>query len=599
MRSYPLFPALIRRWSVGQRSNSSNCISIARYFSSYSRNHHYRHRCFNGQAIWAYSKLRVISDLHNAIFPPRTASDVPSFFNPLFYSSSSDLPVHPYSSSSELPAADEYSSGSVNDGGKGGDFGPASNKIYEAIMSSSGSSGKLEDALDSLAIVLTTGLVDDVLQMLRYEEKLAFRFFTWAGHQDGYTHVPSTFNFMIDVLSNTRYKSKQFGVVCDILDHMKRSSKKSVPVNALVTILQTYTENHLTHIKKFAKKRRIRMKTPPATDAFNLLLDALCKCYLVKEADTMFHRLKNKVTPNAGTYNIMFFGWCRVRNPKQAIKLLEEMIQMGHKPENFTYNAAIDSFCSAGMISEAEELFEFMRTEGSTISSPTAKTYSIMIVAFAKFDKMDACFTLLSDMKTRGCLPDVSTYKEIIEGMCLAGNIEAAYKVLLEMAETGFRPDILTYNCFLKVLCDLKKDEEALLLCDKMIEAGCEPSIHTYNMLMKMYFEMGEPDRAIDMWQEMNRRRCTYAADTYCIMIDGLFNCDRAEGACCLLDEIIERRIKLSYSGFDAILLRLSEIGNLSAIHRLSEHMRTFYNVAMARRFAVREKKKRISLRRI
>uniref|UniRef100_A0A6V7QZE6 Pentatricopeptide repeat-containing protein n=1 Tax=Ananas comosus var. bracteatus TaxID=296719 RepID=A0A6V7QZE6_ANACO len=247
------------------------------------------------------------------------------------------------------------------------------------------------------------------------------------------------------------------------------------------------------------------MKTPPEIDAFNKLLDALCK----------------------------------FRDPKKAMKVLEEMLERGHTPENFTYNAAIDSFCSARMVSEARELFEFMRTKGSTISSPTAKTYSIMIIALAKYDMVEESFRLLGDMRTSGCLPDVSTYKEMIEGMCLAGLIDAAYKVLDEMGTTGFPPDILTYN---------------------------------------------EPDKAIDVWLEMDKRGCERVVDSYGIMIDGLFDSGRVDNACFLLEEVMDRGLKLPYKQFDGILLRLSAIGNLNAIHRVSEHMRKFYNVAMARR---------------
>lgn len=470
-------------------------------------------------------------------------------------------------------------------------------RVYEAIMSNSNAKHSLETTLDSLGLELTTELVNDVIRKLRYDEKLALRFFTWAGHQDGYGHERQTYNDMIDILSSTRYKLKQFGVLCDVLDNMKRKNNHSVSVEGLMTILKNYTEKHLTHVRRFAKKKKIKI-TAPEIDAFNMLLDSLCKCSLVREAEVLFRRVKNRVGPNADTYNVLFFGWCRVRDPKKAMKVLEEMIEMGYAPENFTYNAAIDAFCSVGMVAEARELFEFMRTKGSTISSPTAKTYSVMIVALAKDDQMDECFSLLADMRNSGCLPDVSTYKDLIEGMCLAGKIDAAYKILEEMGNKGYPPDILTYNCFLKVLCNLKKPEEALTLCEKMIEVGCEPSVHTYNMMIEMFFEMSEPDRAVGIWYEMDKRGCPRAVDTYGIMIDGLFSCERVEDACSLLNEVIDHGMKLPFQKFDALMLRLSEIGNLQAIHRLSDHMRRFYNVAMSRRFAISQKKKSMSLRR-
>jgi pentatricopeptide repeat protein len=470
-------------------------------------------------------------------------------------------------------------------------------KLYNAVIDNSNPYDNMEKALEQVGLELTTELVVEVLHRLRFEEKIAFRFFTWAGHRESYDHEPQAYNDMIDMLSSTRYKVKQFRIVCDLLDYMKRREKSTVPVEVLLKILRQYTEKHLTHLHKFAQKKRIRVKTQPEINAFNLLLDALCKCSLVQDAETMFKRVKNKVKPNADTFNILFFGWCRVRNPTRGMRILEEMIELGHTPDNFTYNTAIDTFCRAGMVTEAAELFEFMRTKGSTISSPTAKTYSVMIVALVQNDRMEECFKLLGHMINSGCLPDVSTYKDLIEGMCLAGKIEEAYKFLEEMGNKGYPPDIVTYNCFLKVLCHNKKSDEALRLYGRMLEMGCVPSVQTYNMLISMFFEMADPDGAIEAWNEMDKRGCAQDAGTYCLMIDGLFCCNKVQDACLLLEDVVNKGMKLPYRMFDSFLMQLSVIGDLRAIHRLSEHMRTFYNPAMARRIALNQKRRSVSLR--
>lgn len=279
------------------------------------------------------------------------------------------------------------------------------------------------------------------------------------------------------------------------------------------------------------------------------------------------------------------------------MKVLEEMIKSGYTPENFTYNTAIDTFCKAGMLTEAAELFEFMRTKGSTMSSPISKTYVNMIVALAQRDRLDECFKLFRDMVDNGCLPDVSTYKELIEGMCLAGKMKEAFKILEEMGKRGYPPDIVTYNCFLKILCVNNKRDEALGLYERMIEVGCLPSVHTFNMLITMFFNMGDISGAFDTWNEMDTRGCMRNTDTYCVMIEGLFGCDKTDDACLLLEEVVNKGMKLPYRKFDIFLMQLSRLGNLQAIHRLSEHMRKFYNPAMARRFSMNEKRKSMRLR--
>lgn len=470
-------------------------------------------------------------------------------------------------------------------------------EFYKAVMDYSKAEYKMEAALDKLGIELTTPLVMEVLHRLHFEEKIAFRFFNWAGHQEHYSHEAEAYNRMIEILSSTKYKVKQFRIICDLLDYMKRRNRSSVPIEVLVTILRRYTEEHLTHLQKFAKKKKIRVKTQPEINAFNLLIDALCKCCLVEDAEAMYKRVKSKVKPNADTYTILFFGWCRVRNPTRAMSVLEDMISMGHTPESFTYNTAIDTFCKAGMLTDAAQILEFMKSKGSKMSSPTAKTYAIMMVALAQNDRMDECFGILADMVTSGCLPDVFTYKELIDGMCTCGKIDAAYKFLEEMGRTSYPPDIVTYNCFLKVLCDNKNSEEALRLYQKMIEVGCMPSVQTYNMLIVMFFKIGEPDGAFEAWNEMDKRGCVRDTDTYCVMVEGLFGCNKTRDAMSLLEEVTNRGMKLPYKKFDTFLMQLSAVGDLRAIHRLSEHMRKFYNPAMARRFALNQKRKGTSLR--
>ena len=470
--------------------------------------------------------------------------------------------------------------------------------VHVAIMENVGCDKNMEKVLGKMGIPLTTELVIDILHRLRFDEKIAFRFFMWAGCQEHYRHEYQVYNEMIDILSSTKFKVKQFRIVCDMLDHMKRNGKKSVPVDILLGILKNYTEKHLTQVKKCSrKKKRIRVKMQPEVNALNLLLEALCKCCLVETAEIMFKKVKSRIEPDVNTFNILFFGWCRVRNPTKGMKILEEMASMGYNPDSFTYNTAIDTFCREGMVNEASELFKFMKVKSSISSSPTAKTYAIMILALAKSDRVEECFTVVEDMIQSGCLPDVSTYKELIQGMCLAGKVEEAYRFLEEMAKKGFPPDIVTYNCFLKVLCDNKMVTEALRLYGKMIGVGCMPSVHTFNMLIEMFFAIGDHDGAFETWAEMDKRGCYRDTNTYCAMIEGLFGCDKIDDACFLLEEVVNKGIKLPYQKFDLFLRHLSATGNLHAIHSLSEHMKSFYNPGMARRFALSQKRKSLSLR--
>ncbi|KAK1312676.1 Pentatricopeptide repeat-containing protein [Acorus calamus] len=465
--------------------------------------------------------------------------------------------------------------------------------FYEAITSNSTPEQPMEKALDSIDTPVTSDLVEGVLERLRGDEDVAFRFFTWASSRPGYAHRFETYNAMIDILSCTKPRAKRFAIACDMLDYMKRNpGSDSVPAEVIVPCLRAYAERHLARLSKPGPKwkARAKAKARPEVHAFNALLDGFCKCGLVAEAESLFLRVKTAVAPDAGTFNTLFFGWCRVRNPVRAMRVLEDMVRYGYEPDSFTYNAAIETFCASGMVSEAMRLFK-------TVVSPTAKTYVTMIVALARRDCLSECFGLLEDMKGVGCLPDVATYKELIEGMVAAGKVEAAYRVIDDMREKGYPIDVMTYNVFMEVLCELKEAGEAMRLFKTMVDVRCEPSVHTYALLMSMFFAMGDPDGAVEAWGVMERRGCERNVDAYCVIIEGLFDCGRSEEARSLLEEVVDAGMRLPYARFEGLLARLSEAGDLRGIDRLSEHMRRFHRRGLARRFAVSEDKKSRSLR--
>ncbi|KAK9696975.1 hypothetical protein RND81_08G007500 [Saponaria officinalis] len=471
--------------------------------------------------------------------------------------------------------------------------------LHKIVSENAGFDKNMEKALEKAEIGLSTELVVEILRRLRFEERVAFRFFMWAARQENYRHEYNVYSEMIDILSSTKVRSKQFRIVCDVLDYMKRNDKKSVPIEVVLTILRKYTEKYLTETLKCSgkKKTRFRVKKQPEINAFNLLLDSLCKCGLVDDAEILFKKMRSKVSPDANTFSTLFFGWCRVINPKRGMKVLEEMTSAGFDADSFMYSSAIDTFCKAGMVDKAVELFEFIKSRNSAVAPPTANTYAIMVLALVKNDRIEDGFRAVEDMMRSGCLPDVSTYKKLIEEMCVAGKVEEAYRLSEEMTKKGYPRDIVTYNCFLKVLCENKRSDEGLRLYNKMVDVGCMPSVHSFNMMLEMFFGMSDLDGAFYTWDEMDKKRCERDANTYCVMIEGLFDNDKVEDACSLLEDVVNKGIKLPYRKFDLFLMHLSKIGDLRGIQCLSEHMRTFYNPSMARRFSLNQKRMSLSLR--
>jgi pentatricopeptide repeat protein len=93
-------------------------------------------------------------------------------------------------------------------------------KLYNAVIDNSNPYDNMEKALEQVSLELTTELVVEVLHRLRFEEKIAFRFFTWAGHRESYDHEPQAYNDMIDMLSSTRYKVQTYNMLISMFFEM-------------------------------------------------------------------------------------------------------------------------------------------------------------------------------------------------------------------------------------------------------------------------------------------------------------------------------------------------------------------------------------------
>ncbi|XWS60799.1 hypothetical protein CRYUN_Cryun07bG0068300 [Craigia yunnanensis] len=297
--------------------------------------------------------------------------------------------------------------------------------------------------------------------------------------------LPSFFSIAIALGSHFTNVAKLYATImdnCNAYDNMEKSLDHltlQLTTPLVLELLQRLSlEEKITFsFFTWAANQQCSAHQP---QAYNQMIDILSNTNLVEDAEVLFERMKMRVKLDANSYNILFFVWCRVRNPKRGMKVLEEMIQLAHSLDNFTYNTAIDTFCKARMVTEAAELFEFMRTKGSTMSFPTAKTYVIITVALMHNNRTEECFELIGHMINSGYLSDVSTYKELIEGMCLAGKIEE-----------------------------------------------------------------GDLDGVFETWQEMDKRGCTQDIETYCIMIDGLFSSNHVEDACFLLEDVVNKGLKL------------------------------------------------------
>jgi len=83
---------------------------------------------------------------------------------------------------------------------------------------------------------------------------------------------------------------------------------------------------------------------------------------------------------------VLLSGWCKVKNLIQAGKVWNQMVYEGLKPDLVTHNIMLEGLFNGRRKYEALKLFDLMKENGP---SPDSKTYTILICALSKLQKME------------------------------------------------------------------------------------------------------------------------------------------------------------------------------------------------------------------
>ncbi|KAG0457479.1 hypothetical protein HPP92_022636 [Vanilla planifolia] len=83
--------------------------------------------------------------------------------------------------------------------------------------------------------------------------------------------------------------------------------------------------------------------------------------------------LSDGIKPNIYTYTCLISDLCHYKRTPEALKLFEEMIQLGFAPDVFIYTALIAGFTNINKWEKACELFQAMLKQ---IIKPVGGTYS-------------------------------------------------------------------------------------------------------------------------------------------------------------------------------------------------------------------------------
>ncbi|KAK3042315.1 hypothetical protein RJ639_002361 [Escallonia herrerae] len=213
-------------------------------------------------------------------------------------------------------------------------------------------------------------------------------------------------------------------------------------------------------------------------ETLNMMVESLCRCKLVVEAEYVMIKLKDCVRPYEVTYKWLVLGFCDVGDLVEASKVWNMMVDEGFDPVIDAVEKMMDTLFKTNRFDEAMKLFQSIRSK--RMEELGVSTYHLVIKWMSKEGKIGHAHVIFDEMRERGIAADDLTMASLVLGLSSRGRVREAYMVM----EGIDKPDISVYHGLIKGLLRLRRAGEATNVFREMIRRGCEPTMHTYVMLL-------------------------------------------------------------------------------------------------------------------
>ncbi|KAM0952559.1 putative tetratricopeptide-like helical domain superfamily [Dioscorea sansibarensis] len=235
--------------------------------------------------------------------------------------------------------------------------------------------------------------------------------------------------------------------------------------------------------KVFEEMRHSDSSSPPNLITYSTLMAALCNVGKLKDAFQLFEEMieRDKIAPDALTYNVLINGFCKHGKVEKAKAVLEFMQRNDCEPNVFNYASLMNGFCKQGRIEDAKKVFDEMQ---SSCLEPDAVTYTTLISCYCGAGRVDEGIELVKQMRSRDCKADVVTYNVVIEGLCKGERHREAMELLESLPYEGVRLNVASYRIVLNSLCAKGDMEMSLGLLGLMLGRGVVPHFATSNKLL-------------------------------------------------------------------------------------------------------------------
>lgn len=295
-------------------------------------------------------------------------------------------------------------------------------------------------------------------------------------------------------------------------------------------------------VELFSRVSRLRCE--PSVEILNALLSVLCKNEKGSEIVpiVLFKSQEMKIRIEESTFEILIRALCRIGNAVKALELLNQMAEEGFDVDDKVCSLMLATMCRRRDCGGGEVL-GFLEELKRLGFEPRRDDFLNLIRALVKRGKGMKALGLLRQMRLNGVEANIISYNLVLDALICDEEFSTADKVFDEMLVLGLVPDINTYNVYINGLCLQEKVEDGISLLHSMEELGCAPDATTYSVILRALCEAGELGWVREMMNEMQQKCRRLNQDMYEIVIAGFVSDGDVEGACSLIDEMMDENL--------------------------------------------------------
>ncbi|KAF3643030.1 putative pentatricopeptide repeat-containing protein, mitochondrial [Capsicum annuum] len=389
------------------------------------------------------------------------------------------------------------------------------------ILSSSTDWCLIQQQLENCNIQFTPEIVVEVLRNFRLQGRVALQFFSWVEKRSTYIHTAESYNTAIKIAG----QGKDFTQMRNLFSDMRRNGCL-VDAHTWTIMIMQYGKTGLTDI---------------AMRTFKEMKASGCK-------------------PTESTYKALIVSLCQKKGRRidEAIKIFQEMIQVGHSPDKELIEDYLGGLCELGKFNDARSCTESLQKLGFS----TPLTYSLYARSLCRAGRLEEALALMNEVDDdEQHLLKQYVYGSLVHGLLRQGQLEEALSRIESMKQVDIHPTVHVYTSLIGYYFKVKQVEKALEVFDQMQHSGCQPTIVTYSALLRGYMNMEKVSEARDVFHQMRMNGPYPDFKAYSIFISCLCKIGNSEEALQLISEMLDVGIVPSTVNYRTVFYGLNREG--------------------------------------